>query len=67
MKKIGDLNGAKILKEAKGVVKCDCVPGGDTHILGVPLGCEYHDHHCDECHKRGNCTKLNCKMGDEAT
>lgn len=38
---------------------CGCGMPSDVHAFGSP-GCEYHDHHCDNCHERGNCTSLSC-------
>ena len=37
---------------------------GGLHEFGAP-GCEYHDHHCGECHRRGVCTKAECCRGSE--
>jgi len=37
-------------------VACECIGLRDAHERGKPEGCEYYNHHCDGCHKKGICT-----------
>jgi hypothetical protein len=35
---------------------CECGTVEGLHEFGRHKQCEYFNHHCDECHKRGSCT-----------
>lgn len=41
---------------------CECGNMSSLHEAESP-GCEYHDHHCDNCHP-GSCTKVECRPSD---
>lgn len=49
-----------------GPKNCKCHAGTCASPIkpGYP-GCEYYNHHCNFCHKKGFCTALKCKMNGQ--
>ncbi len=43
---------------------CECGTVAGLHEFGRHVQCEYFNHHCDECHKRGSCTAHDDEIDD---
>lgn len=41
---------------------CECGDYNQVHPFGKHPKCEYFEHHCEECHKRGMCTLETCPV-----
>lgn len=50
-----------MMSKPNGPADCDCFNCDGKESGRGEDPCEYYNHHCDSCHERNLCTKLNCE------